>query len=45
METVYVSFERPRVAAVEMTAGPALLNAFTASIQQTEVEPGDTRVT
>lgn len=45
METVYVSFDRPRVAAVEMTAGPAILHAFAASIRQTEVQPGVTRVT
>jgi len=45
METVYVSFDRPRVAAVKMTNGPAILEAFAASLRQTEVEPGVTRVT
>jgi hypothetical protein len=45
METVYVSFDRPRVAAVKMTCGPALLESFAASLRQDEVEPGITRVT
>jgi polyketide cyclase/dehydrase/lipid transport protein len=45
MDTVYVSFERPRVAAVRMTKGPALLETFAASLRQDEIEPGVTRVT
>ena len=45
METVYVSFDRPRVAAVKMTNGPAILQTFAASIRQAEVAPGVTRVT
>ena len=45
MESVYVSFERPRVAAVKMTAGPAVLESFAASLRQDEVRPGVTRVT
>ncbi len=45
METVYVSFDRPRVAAVNMTKGPALLSRFAASLRQQEVSPGVTRVT
>lgn len=45
METVYVTFERPRVAAVRMTRGPAILKTFAASLRQTEIEPGVTRVT
>ena len=45
METVYVSFDRPRVAAVKMTRGPAVLEAFAASIRQEEIGPGLTRVT
>ena len=45
MDTVYVSFERPRVAAVRMTSGPAILEAFAASLRQEEIEPGVTRVT
>lgn len=45
METVYVSFDRPRVAAVKMTKGPALLDTFAASLRQDEVRPGVTRVT
>jgi hypothetical protein len=45
METVYVSFDRPRVAAVNMTQGPALLKTFAASLRQREIAPGVTRVT
>ena len=45
METVYVSFDRPRVAAVKMTNGPAILETFAASLRQDEIEPGVTRVT
>lgn len=45
METVYVSFDRPRVAAVEMTSGPVILQNFAASIRQAEIGPGVTRVT
>ncbi len=45
METVYVSFDRPRVAAVKMTKGPVVLETFAASLRQDEVSPGVTRVT
>ena len=45
METVYVSFDRPRVAAVKMTRGPAVLETFAASLRQEEIGPGLTRVT
>jgi Polyketide cyclase / dehydrase and lipid transport len=45
METVYVSFDRPKVAAVKMTKGPALLETFAASIRQDDVGSGRTRVT
>ena len=45
METEYVSFERPYVAAVRMTRGPALLGSFAASIRQEAVGPDATRVT
>jgi hypothetical protein len=45
METVYVSFDRPGVAAVKMTRGPALLGEFAASLRQDEVAAGRTRVT
>jgi hypothetical protein len=45
METVYVSFHRPRVAAVKMTRGPAILAQFAASLRQIELSPGVTRVT
>lgn len=45
LETEYVSFDPPRVAAVRMTRGPALLAAFAGSWRFDEVEPGRTRVT
>jgi hypothetical protein len=45
METVYVSFDRPRVAAVKMTKGPAVLGSFAASLRQEDVGSGMTRVT
>jgi hypothetical protein len=45
METVYVSFDRPRVAAVKMTKGPAVLEAFAASLRQDPIVGGLTRVT
>ena len=45
METVYVSFDRPKVAAVKMTKGPAVLETFAASLRQEDVGSGTTRVT
>jgi hypothetical protein len=45
METVYVSFDRPRVAAVKMTRGPAVLETFAATLRQEGVGAGVTRVT
>ena len=44
METVYVAFERPDVAAVRLTSGPPLFAAFAASIRQTPLAAGSTRV-
>ena len=44
METVYVSFDRPRVAAVRMTRGPAILETFAASLRQEDIGFGLTRV-
>jgi hypothetical protein len=42
METVYVSFDRPRVAAVKMSRGPWFVGGFAASIRHTDslTEPG-----
>jgi hypothetical protein len=45
METVYVSFTPPRVAAVRMTKGPWLIRSFAGSWRFEEVEDGRTRVT
>jgi ribosome-associated toxin RatA of RatAB toxin-antitoxin module len=44
METVYVSFDRPRCAAVRMTAGPAIFASFAATWRQESAQPGVTRV-
>ncbi len=44
METVYVAFERPHVAAVRLTSGPPLFAAFAASVRQTPLASGHTRV-
>lgn len=45
METVYVSFSRPTVAAVKMTRGPWFLRSFAASLRQEPCDIGTTRVT
>ena len=45
METVYVSFDRPKVAAVRMTKGPSVLETFAASLRQESLGRGVTRVT
>lgn len=44
METVYVRFDRPGVAAVKMTRGPWFLRSFAASILQQPIADGRTRV-
>ena len=45
MESIYVTFERPKVAAVKMTRGPAVLESFAASLCQEDMGHGLTRVT
>lgn len=45
METVYVSFSRPTVAAVTMTRGPRFLRSFAASIRQDRIDEDSVRVT
>jgi hypothetical protein len=45
MDTVYVSFTPPRVAAVNMTRGPIFLRSFAASIRQDRIDDNTTRVT
>ena len=45
METVYVSFDRPGVAAVTMKRGPFFLAKFAASIRQEAISSSRTRVT
>jgi hypothetical protein len=44
METEYVSFDRPRVAAVRMTRGPWCIGSFAASIRQEPLDAHTTRV-
>lgn len=44
METVYVGFDRPRVAAVKMTRGPFYIDSFAASLRQIPLPDGGTRV-
>jgi len=45
METVYLSFDRPKVAAVRMTRGPAVLETFAATLRQEDIRLGLARVT
>ncbi len=45
MDTVYVTFRRPDVAAVKMTSGPWFLRDWAASLRQVDVGGGVTRVT
>jgi ribosome-associated toxin RatA of RatAB toxin-antitoxin module len=45
METEYVSFAPPRVAAVKMTRGPRILETFGGTWEFAPVEGGRTRVT
>lgn len=45
MDTVYVTFNRPAVAAVKMTRGPRLFRAFAASIRHDVIDGFSTRVT
>ena len=44
METEYVSWNPPRVAAVKMTRGPWMIDSFAGSWRFEEVAPGQTRV-
>jgi hypothetical protein len=44
METTYVSFAAPRLAAVEMTRGPAIVASFAGSWRFEEMAPGHVRV-
>jgi hypothetical protein len=45
METVYVAFDRPRIASVRMTRGPRILRSFAATLRQEGIGDGRTRVT
>lgn len=45
MDAVYVSFDRPKVAAVKMVKGPRILESFAATLRQDRIGEGRTRVT
>ncbi len=45
MRTRYVSFDRPKVAAVEMINAPPLFSSWAASIRQADEGEGASRVT
>lgn len=45
METVYITFDRPRVAAVRMTRGPFFLDFFAASLCHEDIDANTSRVT
>jgi hypothetical protein len=45
LRTVYVSFERPKVAAVEMINAPPLFGRWAASIRHADVGGGASRIT
>lgn len=45
LKTVYVSFERPKVAAVKLVNSPWFFATWAASIRHAEVSPGRSRIT
>jgi len=45
MDAVYVSFDRPQVAAVKMVRGPRILESFAATLKQDPAAGNQTRVT
>ena len=45
MDAVYVSFDRPNVAAVKMVKGPLILKSFAATLRQERIGENRTRVT
>jgi Polyketide cyclase / dehydrase and lipid transport len=44
-KTVYVSFQRPKVAAVKLVNTPWFFAAWAASIRHADLEPGQSRIT
>jgi hypothetical protein len=44
MQTIYISYAPPRVAAVQMVRGPWFLRSFAASLRHAHIAPGVTRV-
>ena len=44
-KTVYVSFDRPRVAAVKLVNSPAFFGTWAASIRHQDLEAGSSRIT
>jgi hypothetical protein len=45
LKTVYVSFDRPKVAAVKLVNSPWFFATWAASIRHAEVAPGQSRIT
>src|SRR5215470_12284435 len=45
LKTIYVSFERPTVAAVKMVNSPPFFGAWAASIRHAELTPGRSKIT
>ncbi|HMC22786.1 MAG TPA: SRPBCC family protein [Thermoanaerobaculia bacterium] len=44
MDAIYVSFDRPNVAAVKMVRGPRILESFAATLRQEPIAGNQTRV-
>lgn len=45
LKTVYVTFERPHLAAVKMVNAPPFFQSWAASIEHQDVSPGESRIT
>ena len=45
MDTVYISFNRPQVAAVQMIRGPSIFHSFAATIRHDALDENNTRIT
>jgi hypothetical protein len=45
LKTIYVSFDRPKVAAVKMVNSPPFFAAWAASIRHADIGPGASRIT
>lgn len=45
LKTIYVSFDRPRVAAVKMVNAPPFFATWAATIRHEDLDPGQSRIT